>query len=118
MAGGHAWQGDMCGRRAYVAGGHVWPGACVAGGMHGRGVHGRGHVWWGACTVGGMCGRGACVPQQILQDTVNQRAVRILLECILVSILFMAFEFIMLSHEFSFNSLLHAPEWYAQRGVK
>ena len=40
VAGGHVWQGGMCGR-----------GACVAGRVHGR----------GAC-VGGMCGwGGACV---------------------------------------------------------
>ena len=52
----------------------------MAGGMcgRGRGVCGRG------CMAGGMQGRGACVPQQILRDTVNERAVRILLECILV----------------------------------
>ena len=82
-------------------------GACMAGGMHGRG-----HVWKGGmrgkgvCMVGGMCGRGAYMaggvcgrrgkhggggggmhgmhaPQQIPRDTVNERAVRILLECIL-----------------------------------
>ena len=43
----------------------------MAGGMHGRGsMRGRGgHAW------------------QILRDTVNERAVRILLECILVTIL-------------------------------
>ena len=29
-------------------------GAGMAGGMHG----GRGHVWWGACMVGGIHGRG------------------------------------------------------------
>ena len=73
--GGHAWQGGMRGRGACVAGGHVWQGgmcgrgACMAGGhMHGMGgVRGRGeHAW------------------QILRDTVNERAVRILLEGILV----------------------------------
>ena len=54
-------------------------GVCMARGMHGKGgVHGRGHVWWG-----GMHGRGHAL--QILRDTVNERAVRILLECILVS---------------------------------
>ena len=65
---------------------------------------GGGHAWqggraWGACMVGGggMCGRGACMAGwacvvgggrawQILRDTVNERAVRILLECILVFI--------------------------------
>ena len=56
---------------------------------------GRGHAWQGACVAGGMCGRGGeCMARghawqdghvwQILQDTVNEQAVRILLECILV----------------------------------
>ena len=40
-------------------------------------MHDGGHVW-----QGGMHGRGMHAPQQILQDTVNERAVRILLECI------------------------------------
>ena len=31
-----------------------------------------------------MCGSGVCMPQQILWDTVNEQAVRIPLECILV----------------------------------
>ena len=77
--GGHAWQG------ACVAGGHAWWGACMAGG----------HVWQGACMARGegVHGRGACMvggmhvpPRQMLrlQHTVNERAVRILLECILV----------------------------------
>ena len=66
MAGGRVWQGRAC-----VAGGCVMGGACVVGGvMHGRGgmhvVGGGGHAW------------------QILRDTVNMRAVRILLECFLV----------------------------------
>ena len=101
--GGRAWQGDMPGRGACLAGGmcgrgHVWQRACVAGGMRGRGhtwqgacvaggMRGRGHVWWG-----GMCGRGhawqggmARMPtQQIPRDTANERAVRTLLKCILV----------------------------------
>ena len=34
-------------------GGCAWQGACMAGGMHGGGVHGRGHVWLGACVAGG-----------------------------------------------------------------
>ena len=50
---------------------HAWPGVCMAGGMHGGG-----HVWLGACMAGSVHGRGAC-----MADT---RAVRILLECILV----------------------------------
>ena len=83
----------MHGRGAYMAGGCVWwgvrskRGLCMVGGCVGRGTHGR-----GACVAGGGIhgrrgrawqeGRGrAC---QILQDTVNERAVRILLECILV----------------------------------
>ena len=87
--------------------GHAWQGVCAVGGMHGKG-----HAWWGTCVVGGMCGRGhawqeggmhdwgtcmvgghawqgarhTCSPRQILRDTVNERAVRILLECILVYI--------------------------------
>ena len=52
---------------------------CMAGGVHGRGVCvAGGHVW-----QGGMHGRGACVAGGG-QDTFNERAVRILLECILV----------------------------------
>ena len=89
--GGHAWQGR----------GHAWQGVCMAGGVHGRGhvwqggMHGRGHVWQGVCVVGGMCSGRACVvgehvwqgmhtPLQILRYTINERAVSILLECILV----------------------------------
>ena len=73
----------MCGR-----------GACMAGGMHGRGVcMSGGHAWQGACMArGGACVAGGCMAggmhsrgaRQILRDTVNERAVRILLECILV----------------------------------
>ena len=81
MAGGHVWHW-----------GHVWSGggvhasqvACVMGGMC-SGV---------ACMAGGMCDGGLvwwggmhamhAPPWQILQDTVNEWAVRILLECILV----------------------------------
>ena len=53
-------------------------GLCVAGGMHGRG-----HAWWGACVAGGCL---ACTPPFPPDTTiyVNERAVRILLECILV----------------------------------
>ena len=53
-----------------MARGHVWQGVSIAGGMHGR----------GACMGGGMRGRGG------MRDTVNERAVRILLESILVGI--------------------------------
>ena len=71
---GHAWQGDMHSR------GHVWWGACMAGGMCGGacmagGVHGMGHLWHGHTPP-------------ILRDTVNERVVRILLECILVPKMF------------------------------
>ena len=69
MVGGCAWLwGSMCGcwGACMVAGGHTWfqRGACmVVGGVHGCG----GHAWfWG--------------------DKVNERAVRILMECILVEI--------------------------------
>ena len=60
---------------------------CMVGGMHDRG----GHVSQeGACMAGGHAWQGACVAGghawQILrlQHTVKERAVRILLECILV----------------------------------
>ena len=50
-------------------------GPCVAGGVCGRrGMRGR-----GPCVAGG-----ACVAGQILREMVNEWAVRILLECILV----------------------------------
>ena len=83
MAGGCAWQGGC------MAGGHACWGACMAGGMHGRGMHGRGCVWCGACMAGGhaWCGGMHCRgghAWQILRDTVNEQALRILLECILL----------------------------------
>ena len=64
--------------------------------MHGRGgFHSRGHAWQGACMAEEMCMVGVRVchkpppPRQILwlRRTVNERPVRILLECILVKIL-------------------------------
>ena len=72
------------GRGVHGRGMHAWQGACVVGG-----VHDGGHAWQGgACMVAGVHGRGgACVPQQILWDMVNERVVRILLECILVAVL-------------------------------
>ena len=76
MARGHAWQvggWGVCGRGACVVG------VCVAGG----------HAWSGACMAGGVCGGGHA--WQILRDTVNERAVRILLECILGLLLFLHF---------------------------
>ena len=116
MAGGHEWQRRGCTWQGYAwqggmhggQGGHVWCGACMAGGC----VAG-GHVWqgtcmaggcvsWGACVAGGHAWQGACMmmvgyvwqgglhamynPWQILQDTVNERAVCIILECIFVII--------------------------------
>ena len=73
---GGVWQGGVHDRGACVAGG-VHGRGCVVAGMCGRrSVCGEGCVWWG-------CAWHAC-PQQILQDTVNEQAVRILLECILV----------------------------------
>ena len=88
VAGAHAWQGRhvlqglMHGRGGMCGKGHAWQGACVpvggcvAGGVHG-GMHGRGHVW-----QGGAHGSGACMKQRWLLKQV----VRILLECILVSL--------------------------------
>ena len=82
------------GRGMHGGRGHAWQGgACVAGGMYGRGVcMAGGHAWQGAYMAGDMHGRGqawhAHPPpprQQILRDSVNERVVRILLECILVS---------------------------------
>ena len=45
--GGACMVGGMHGR------GHAWQGACMAGGMHGRG-----HAWQGACMVGACMARG------------------------------------------------------------
>ena len=67
VAGGCAWQGGMCGR-----------GACMAGGVHGRGV----------CAWQGGVHATHAPPVDTQQDTVNERAVRILLECILVLFLY------------------------------
>ena len=82
----------MHGRKAHVTG----------GGMHGGGLgwcawqggmHGRGHVWQGSmhgrgamCGGGGACvALGACMADTTrYSDTVYERAVHILLECILV----------------------------------
>ena len=77
-----------------VVEGHAWwQGACMVGGLHGGcvagGIHGGGgDAWW---QWGGMCGgrEGMCGGKgggmrRIQRDTVNEQAVRILLECILV----------------------------------
>ena len=74
-----------------LTGGHAW---LLPGGVHGCSggcvVFARGHAWFllgGACMVfaGGRVwffqGEGM---RRIRRDTVNERAVRILLECILV----------------------------------
>ena len=50
MAGGACMVGGVHGR------GHAWQGACVSGGHAWGGMHGRGCAW-----QGGMHGRGACV---------------------------------------------------------
>ena len=61
-----------------MAGGHAWWGVCIA----------RGHAWWGA---GGVMYDTHTSLRQILWlgHTVNERAVRISLECILVSSIFL-----------------------------
>ena len=65
--------GGICGRGACVVRG----GACMVGGMcGGGGMHGRGGAYM------------AHMARQLLRDTVNERTVRILLECILVFVLF------------------------------
>ena len=66
--------------------GRVWQGMCMAGGHAWQGgMCGRGCAWWGACVAGRACMAGGCA-WQILQDTVNERVVRILLECILLNV--------------------------------
>ena len=82
VGGMHGW--GVC----MVAGGHawLWEVCVVVGGMCGC----RGHAW----LSGGVCGcRGVCVVaggrvHGIRRDTVNELAIRILLECILVSVIF------------------------------
>ena len=64
MAGGHPWQS-----------GYAWQGAFMPGGMHG-GIYGRGLAW--------QEGLPAQHPCQILRNMVNERAVCITLECMLV----------------------------------
>ena len=81
VAGGHACLWGAC----VVVGGGAW----LQGGVHGCGEHAcfgggmcgcGGHAWWWGGVRGGSGGmRGT------RRDTVNERAVRILLECILVS---------------------------------
>ena len=66
-----------------MAGGHAWWGVCMAGGIHGRGC-----AWQGACVEGGIHGGGMLGRGGHAWHMVNERAVRILLECILVESLF------------------------------
>ena len=89
VAGGHVWWGHVW-QGAYMVGGHVWPGACMVGGVCGRGACvAGGHAWPGGQ---GDAWRGVCMthmppaPGQTLRlrHTVNERALRIILECILV----------------------------------
>ena len=58
QGGGACMAGGMHGRGVCVVGG----GACVAGGMHDRGYARQegGHAWQGVC-MGGMHDRGACI---------------------------------------------------------
>ena len=59
--------------------------ACVKNSVHRWGERGRGHPWQGCvCGRGVVHGRGSCVGGGYAWHTVNERAVRILLECILV----------------------------------
>ena len=105
MHGGrHVWQGSMHGR-GHAWWGCVWQGACMAdacvagghawqGGMHGGGVHGRGtcvageNAWQGGMCGGGVHGGGmhgeGCMAGGRAWYMVNEREVRIPLECILV----------------------------------
>ena len=79
---GCAWWGVCMAGGSYMAGGNVWQGvcvaggACVAGGMHGREV---------CVVVVGGCGRWVWQGGVCATHMVNERVVRILLECILVS---------------------------------
>ena len=93
---------ELCPRGVYITGGvrgggmHAW-GACMAGGVHGQGVCmaggacmavgglAWGHVWQqGVCMAGGHVWWQGGHAWQILRDMVYERAVHILLECILV----------------------------------
>ena len=48
---------SFCKRGAMCGGGGIH-GRGVAGGIHGRVCVAEGHAWQGACVAGGMCGRG------------------------------------------------------------
>ena len=72
-----------------MVGGHEWQGACVVGGMHGRGC-----AWWGHAWQRGIHSRGVCMagdmhgmhipPGTMIYAQSMHRSVCILLECILV----------------------------------
>ena len=65
-----------------MAGGHAWQ----VGGLHSRGGMCGGGAWmagWSCAWQGSMHGRGTCMAQGVWH-TANERAVHILLECILV----------------------------------
>ena len=64
---------------ACVAMGHTWQGACMAGGVHGRG----GMCGRGACMVGGHVLTGGCACMAGEMATAAD-STQILLECILV----------------------------------
>ena len=79
---GHACQGVcmvvVCGRGdAWQRG--AWQKACMVGGMHG-GMH----AWQGDMCGGGVCMEGGMHGRGHAGHTVNEQAVYILLECILV----------------------------------
>ena len=80
VAGGMHGRG-VCGSGRLLCGrGYAWQGACMAGDMHGRGACMAG----GACMTGGTCVAGRCAWQEKRQ---LQQAVHILLECILVTLI-------------------------------
>ena len=95
VAGGHAWwRGCAWQRGACLAKGTCMAkgGPCMAkGGVHGKGgaCMVKGHVWQrrGMCGEGGMAKEGCVWDTTRYGDTINERAVRILLECILVLIM-------------------------------
>ena len=66
FTGGACVVGGICGRGVCMAGGTCGEGACMAGcvcvvgGMNGRGCMVGGMHGRGACVAGGMCGRGVC----------------------------------------------------------
>ena len=61
---------------------------------------------WGASSRGWLSasgGGGGQIPHRILQDMVNERAVRILLECILVYSIILSKNYFKMSHEGKYN---------------